>query len=250
MKDVSHDELGNFCTLRGPIILAEHATEMDALRISPRYSSRDWVALRLNKREDWPLAADMVKDRLDGRFLSFATRLLKTKYSGFVVLAIDCLLAETIQQFKCGVTDGHGMSRKLINAFLEEKHFQPDFNAEARKAFYQDIRCGLLHQAEAKRMWLIRRKQSSLLQRAPSAPSGDGYIIDVERFHAGVRSNLDDYLADLVQPANSSLRSKLWAKMDKVVRVRTARGALYEAATKADADSMGPRDCNKWNTPK
>lgn len=201
---------------------------MGALRISPKYTSRDWETLELNNAQDWPRAAAMVKDRLDGRFLAFATGLLESDYSGFVVLAIDCLLAETIQQFKDGVTDGRGKSKNLINLFLEGRRFQPDFDVAARKAFYHDIRCGLLHQAEAKRMWLIRRKQSALLQ---AAPSGDGYIIDVERFHVGVRSSLDDYLEDLIEPASSSLRSNLWTKMDEIVRVRAARGALYETTT-------------------
>lgn len=69
---------------------------MDALRISPKYTSLDWQELNANNPEDWPKAADIVRDRLDGRFLRFATNWLSDQYSGFVVLAIDSLLAETI----------------------------------------------------------------------------------------------------------------------------------------------------------
>src|SRR5207248_2772896 len=130
----------------------------------------------------------------------------------------------TIQQFKDGVTNGHGQSEKLVKRFLEGPRFQPDFDAAARKAFYRDIRCGLLHQAEARKMWLIRRKQRGLLQKV-----GDqGYIIDVGQFHSGVQGTLDDYLEFLVEPASTSLRSKLWTKMNQICAVRTARGALYE----------------------
>ena len=46
--------------------------------------------------------------------------------------------------------DAYGQSERLIKRFLEGNRFQPDFHAEARKDFYRDIRCGLLHQAEAK----------------------------------------------------------------------------------------------------
>lgn len=138
---------------------------MDALRISPKYTSLDWDGLDSNSPKDWSLAADVVRDRLEGRFLGFASKFLRFKDSGFVVLAIDSLLAETIQQFKDGVTNGRGQSAMLIRRFLEGPRFQPDFDAAARKAFYQDIRCGLLHQAEAKRMWLLRRKQPWLLQK-------------------------------------------------------------------------------------
>jgi hypothetical protein len=158
---------------------------MDALRISPKYTSLDWYALDPNSPKDWSKAADVVRDRLEGRFLGFASKFLRSKHSGFVVLAIDSLLAETIQQFNDGVTNGHGQSEKLVKRFLEGTRFQPDFDDAARKAFYRDIRCGLLHQAEAKRMWLIRRKQPLLLQKVPG---GQGYILDVQRFHAAVQA--------------------------------------------------------------
>lgn len=199
---------------------------MDALRISPQYTSLDWQALNANDPKDWPKAADVVRDRLDGRFLRFASDWLSDKYSGFVVLAIDSLLAETIQQFVDGVTDGHRRSKQMVMRFLEGTRFQPDFDAKAREAFYVDIRCGLLHQAEAKRMWLIRRKQAALLQKVAH---GEGYIIDVERFHAGLQGSLNDYVTLISEPASSLLRSHLWKKMDQICSVRTARGALYEA---------------------
>lgn len=199
---------------------------MDALRISPRYTSLDWQALDSMNPKDWSKAADVLRDRLDGRFLAFASSCLRAKYSGFVVLAIDCLLVETIQQFKDGVTNGNGRSEEMVKRFLEGTRFQPDFDADARKAFYQDIRCGLLHQAEAKRMWLIRRRQPALLH---TVPEGRGYIVDVERFHAALKTSLDDYLSLLSKPTESLLRSNLWKKMDQICNVRTARGALYEA---------------------
>lgn len=205
---------------------------MNALRISPQYTSLDWQALDSNNSKDWLKARDIVKDRLDGRFLRFATKCLKDKHSGFVVLAIDCLLAETIQQFMDGVTNGSGRSEEMVMRFLEGARFQPDFDANARKAFYQDIRCGLLHQAEAKRMWLIRRRQPRLLQTVADA-DGQGYIVDVERFHAGLQASLNDYLSLICDSASLLPRSNLWKKMDQICSVRLARGALYEATSSA-----------------
>jgi len=205
---------------------------MEALRISPNYTSNDWQKLSAGLSEDWSSAADIVRDRLEGRFLRFATECLESKYSGFVVLAIDSLLAETIQQFKEGVTDGYGRSEKMVKGFLKGERFQPDFDARARKAFYQDIRCGLLHQAEAKRMWLIRRGQPTLLQEVTG---GQGYVIDVERFHAGVQGSLNDYLQLLTDTTNSALRRNLWTKMDQICRIRIGRGALYEVEGNLDS---------------
>lgn len=208
---------------------------MDALRISPNFTSRDWKALDSKNPADWAKAAEVVRDRLDGRFLKFATNSLRSRYSGFVVLAIDSLLAETIQQFKDGITDGTGMSGRLVKRFLEGSRFQPDFDADARTAFYTDIRCGLLHQAEAKGMWLIRRNQPAMLQKAID---GRGYIIDVKRFHAAIQDSLNDYVALVPMPQSLLLRENLWKKMDQICSVREARGALYEA----DESSPQERD--------
>jgi hypothetical protein len=83
---------------------------MDTLRISPKYKSSDWQALDKTAAAHWPRAAEIVRDRLHGRFLYFADKCLKDPFSGFVVLSIDCLLVETIQQFIDGVIDGHGKS--------------------------------------------------------------------------------------------------------------------------------------------
>lgn len=196
----------------------------EALRISPKYSSTDWDALSADMQGDWPRAAEIVRDRLEGRFLRFVDSWLSDPFSGFVVLSIDCLLAETIQQFRQGQIDGTGHSETNIKMFLAAVRFQPWFNSDARKHFYVDIRCGLLHQAEAKGKWLVRRGQVAMLQKVAD---GSGYIIDVPRFHAAIRESLDDYLRELEDASNHELRANLWTKMDHISRVRTARGLLY-----------------------
>lgn len=201
---------------------------IDALRISPRFTSNDWYALERDSQDDWAKAADMVKDRLDGRFLHYAGNCLRSPYSGFVVLAIDSLLIETLQQFREGITNGHGKSKDMVTRFLAGQRFQPEFDQVARNAYYSDIRCGLLHQAEAKRMWLIRRGQEAMLQ--PS-PDGQGYVIDVRVFHKAVRGSMNDYLRELRQPTSNELRANLWTKMDHICSVRNQRGAVYAVET-------------------
>jgi hypothetical protein len=195
---------------------------METLRISPKHTAKDWEKLDRNEPTDWPKAVRIVRDRLHGRFLHFADKCLKDDYSGFVVLAIDCLLAEALQQFIDGVTNGDRRSKELSKKFLEGSRFQPYFDTDdLRLAFYQDIRCGLLHQAEAKNKWLIRRKQKALLKNV-----NDGYIIDVERFHTAMKASLRDYFALLCKPESTNLRDKLWTKMDHICNVRAARGAM------------------------
>lgn len=201
-------------------------TSGEALRISPKYSSEHWLALSEANEQDWAQAVDIVRDRLSGRFLRFADECLNDPYSGFVVLALDCLLAETIEQFKSGATSGAGKSHQYITRFLSSTRFQPYFDNNARTHFFEDIRCGLLHQAEAKEMWLVRRGCSAMLQQVGD---GRGYIIDVKQFHGAVRGTFEDYLEQLLEPPKTKLRANLWKKMDHICRIREARGLLYES---------------------
>lgn len=212
-------------TPQSPLIFGENEKFMatETLRISPKYTAEDWWKLDRTKQSDWPKAVKIVRDRLHGRFLHFADKCLKEDYSGFVVLAIDCLLAEALQQFKEGILDGTGQSKRLSKTFLEGPRFQPSFNTDAiRQAFYLDIRCGLLHAAEATNKWLIRRKQKRLLRIV----AADEYIIDVERFHTAIKGSMRDYFAGLCDPANGTLRDDLWKKMDHICNVRLTRGAM------------------------
>lgn len=202
--------------------------ELDTLRISPKFTSSRWAALNRARREDWRTAADIVKDRLDGRFLSYATEAIESPHSGFLVLAIDSLVMETIQQFRDGVIDGTGQCASLIERFLEGPRFQPEFNGNARTAYYRDIRCGLLHQAEARGLWLVRRDQKELLSLL-AGPEG-GYIIDVVKFHQRVQDSLQDYIDEIQAPASELLRENLWSKMDSICDVRRQRGAIMDGA--------------------
>jgi len=196
----------------------------ETLKISPTYTANDWNALNKKNAAAWPTAAAIVKDRLYGRFLHFADKCLQEPNSGFVVLAINCLLAETIEQFIEGLEHSRYISGDVFGRFLEGPRFQPHFNIpEIRGAFYSDIRCGLLHQAEAKNQWLVRRGQTELLKQV-----GDGYIIDVGLFHAAIKDGLDDYLAAILKPERSDLRDNLWTKMAYICNVRIARGAMED----------------------
>lgn len=213
-------------TLGSPVHIGDNMGYHDfgVLRVSPHFTTKHWEALNQNSSEDWPTAAKIVKDRLDGRFLCYARNSLDSRHSGFFVLAVDCLLLETLQQFRLGVLDGRSRSRELVTGFLEGRHFQPDFDAESRTAFFYDIRCGLFHQAEARKMWLVRRDQEQMLGRYPN---GEGYVIDVQRFHSALEQSFDDYLSELCDPESDGLRNNLWLKMEQICNVRNQRGLVF-----------------------
>ncbi len=194
----------------------------NTLRISPKYTADDWDSLILTKTAHWDKAVAIVRDRIEGRFLDFADQCLPNPNSGFVVLSIDCLLVETIEQF----IEGRKQSKRpgtVFRRFLERHEFQPYFaDPQVRADFYADIRCGLLHQAEAKKKWLIKRDQPELLQRV----DGDGYVIDVVKFHEALKVSLERYFTDIKVKENKQLRGRLWNKMGFICSTRRTRGAM------------------------
>ncbi len=197
------------------------------LRISPSFTADDWAQLAPDVEADWGRAAEMLQDRINGRFLDHARNCLQSETSGFVVLAIDSMVIEALEQFRQGVVDGRRQSGRLIRSFLTGPRFQPHFDSVAANAFYEDIRCGLLHQAEAKKLWLIRRSQLKLLTTRTAAGDDVGYIIDVVQFHEALESAFDDYLDELVDPGHGELRVNLWSKMNHICRVREERAGLF-----------------------
>lgn len=200
---------------------------IDALRISPKFTSKDWEALQQDEEAHWKRAAEIVHDRLHGRFLRLASKCLSDDpYSGFVVLSIDSLFMETLQQFRKGKIKNNYKAGDYFGDFLSAPRFQSDFDDDAKLRFYEDIRCGLLHQAEARGMWLIKRCRPRMLEKLNN---GEGYILDVRQFHEAVCQSLEDYCKELVDPDQKELRANLWTKMDHISNVRVARGLLVEA---------------------
>jgi hypothetical protein len=198
---------------------------IETLRISPNYTVAHWEALEQADVTHWPRAAAIVRDRLEGRFLRYADQILPDIHSGFVVLAIDCLVAETIQQFSEGIEYSKNPGG-VFKRFLGRSQFRPYFTPETvREDFYSDIRCGLLHQAEAKNQWRVRRDQEKLLTRV-----GTGYVINVLLFHAAIKTTLDNYLSELLRPEENESRKKLWTKMGFICDVRKARVEEEDAA--------------------
>jgi hypothetical protein len=69
------------------------------MKISPRFTTEDWLRLDRSNAADWPRALEIFRDRIEGRFLDPTRRFRSYKGSGFTILALDSLLVETLQQF-------------------------------------------------------------------------------------------------------------------------------------------------------
>src|SRR5712664_1272918 len=64
--------------------------------ISPKYRLSHWETLKFDNEDDWLKAIEIVEDRIRGRFVVWIDRIASEQFSGFAVIALDCLLLETL----------------------------------------------------------------------------------------------------------------------------------------------------------
>ena len=84
---------------------------------------------------------------------------------GFASLAICCLTIETLESFYQGLGDTKSHSKRMFREFFARDTPLKVFGG-GNDWFYKDIRCGLLHQAEARNGWRILRSGPLLDMKA------------------------------------------------------------------------------------
>lgn len=100
----------------------------DDLEIAPGYTVGCWKKLRLNPdtptSADWDTALKIFDERIRRRFLDPVGALIEAekdrgqKMYGFAILAIDCLVIETLQGFREGKASHRGKSEERFANFL------------------------------------------------------------------------------------------------------------------------------------
>ncbi len=154
---------------------------------------------------------------MDGRFLDPISDLKDKKYTGFLIMAIDCLLIETLQQFIEGVPETpRGKNESYFKNFLISR-FEEDFDDKKAKMFYEQIRCGILHQAETKESSKI--KISHELPIVKFTKEKDGLIINRKKFHEKLKKVIKLYIEELKDTTNILLRKNFRKKMDYICRI-------------------------------
>jgi hypothetical protein len=183
--------------------------------ISPKYRVADWIALDLTNEADWKKAVAILNDRVNGRFFNVVRKIQVEDFSGFAVLALDCLLIESLQQFKEGVdTTPNGKGGEFFEKFLTKTSFGNYFDSVTALKFYQQFRCGILHQAEIKKTSKVHR-YGELVR--PSS-DGEGLIINRKKFHSELRRAFSEYLRELRQGSDPLLRKSFAKKMGYICR--------------------------------
>ncbi len=121
--------------------------------------------------------ADFIYDRLHGRYLKpfdYPSKDYKKEYkNGFALMASCCLLIETYVSFtEKKYRNTNNKSRECFGHFFTNERRFSDFATGGKKQngelagrkddgipndFYENVRCGILHNAEIKNGWTITR---------------------------------------------------------------------------------------------
>lgn len=157
------------------------------MKIARNKTVDDWHALRAQlqsgaTRQLWDSAyKEFYRDRIDSRYLdpiaSIQGRDVK-EGEGFAIVALLCTLVEYLESCEQGVNfrllSGGAVlgnyeyspreAAVLFKAFLSNRTpFDALVPSHLVDSFYQDVRCGLLHEARTKGGWEISSKSSEQL---------------------------------------------------------------------------------------
>lgn len=194
----------------------------NSMTIATEATVSDWLKLdlRTNESPGWEKAIDIFRDRIVGRFIEPADILIgidsKRKRSkrtyGFAILAIDCMLIETLIKFMQVDVNSNNTLHHFTNFLLNMRPFRWTYN-EA-KVFYIDFRCGILHDAEIDGSSLVRSTGKMMIYDK----STGSLIINRTKFHKAINEVFEGYITDLKHKQNSNLRNAFKLKMDDICR--------------------------------
>ncbi len=198
-----------------------------------KFSKADWEALSKglddNDAGAWEKAIGVFERRMKERFFSCIDALEQSDtrpdsasgcptdtdhcIPGFSIMAICCLLVETLQSFR--EKTGTAQAKEIFKSFLSLPAFEGAFCNSVAELFYYGIRNGIVHEGETRR-WVIWRDEPS---DKIVVCEGDGYALNRTRFCAAVKIEFKSYLKELHDPKNEELRMRFRKKMNDVKKV-------------------------------
>jgi hypothetical protein len=147
--------------------------------------------LEMEHARDRDGLAQFINRRLSERYIAPVSSGAK---NGFAIMACACLLIETFESFYKGwkSTQKKGRGQQAVKQFFGRWHRFSDFRG-FEKAFYSNVRCGILHQGETQRGWRVTRESSVPVFLANSK------TINATKFMKRVSLTLHDYQSELCQ---------------------------------------------------
>ncbi len=179
-----------------------------AVELSSSFSSEDWPALKASR--DKQQIISVLRHRYEERYFSpFEDNNSK---HGFSMMAISCLVIESLCAFEKGKNQTEDNGSNLFEEYFSNSKYLVEFSGLGRE-FYKHIRCGILHQAETTGGWRIRRAEGEpLLNKAEK-------IIHATKFMNALKSEFECFLNTLeIEDFESQLWNNVVMKIDHLVR--------------------------------
>ncbi len=188
---------------------------MDFL-VSPKYWKSQWRALDLNSGsdEEWLKAIDIVEDRIRGRFVQWIDRLIGQRFSGFSVVALDCMFLESLHGFKTG-RPSEGNCKTYKEFLTNSKSFSPPFDDATAIAFCKNVRNAMLHDGETRKGWLIAQ---SVPEGAVLVRQDKGAVLNRTEFHLGLVSEFETWLRRL-RNGDHEARQNMQKRMEQIIGI-------------------------------
>jgi hypothetical protein len=160
----------------------------------------------------WSRKPDFLRRRLQERYIDPIERLLPEHKNGFNIMAISCLMIETLESFYQGLGNTNRKSHDCFKQFFaRQQRFKAIQDAGLATRFFYEVRCGILHLGETTGGWTIRR-DGAMFDPA-------SLRLNATAFHRQIALALNDYCAELANPpaGGPPLRDRFEAKMAVVI---------------------------------
>jgi gamma-glutamylcyclotransferase (GGCT)/AIG2-like uncharacterized protein YtfP len=155
--------------------------------------------------------ADFVLERFTERYIT-SLRGDHSRKHGFCIMAISCLMIESLESFWRGWPDTstRGRSRDAFCSFFQrclKQNSELGAFFEHADNFYHGVRCGILHQGETANAWRIRRTGSIL--------NSETKTINATKFHYELEKCLQRYCGLL---KNLNWDDEVWQNLRKKIK--------------------------------
>lgn len=185
-----------------------------------------------SKEDDWQRAFSLLHTRIKTRFLNPIDWIFEKRLDageGFSVVALQCIPIEFLEatyQGKIYTTSRnprafeYNSSRQLFADFLlNHKPFSEYFKSKANAdGFFDNIRCGLLHEAATKETSRINNARSHDMLVLFEANDPCNMRIYRENFHVAILKFIDSYGLDLL--SNRDLQINFIRKIDDICGIK------------------------------
>jgi len=141
--------------------------------------------------KDGKRIADALRRRFTERYIEPITPANAKHMHGFTMMAVSCLMIESLESFCRGWENSKGKSELAFCQFFDSHH-QFDSLRGHSADYYENVRCGILHQAETTGGWKITRKKG-----APLFDPGPPPTINAALFLQQLRAVLDSFCEGL-----------------------------------------------------